>query len=97
MTTMNTMQDHSKLAQSASALGASLFGFGIGAKWGAGINGNILLIVLIIGAIIHVAGMYVMQMKNNNGKASGIARVLWISAWICLIAVIAIIVYSLLN
>lgn len=96
MTTMNTMQDHTRLAQSASALGAGILGFGLGAKWGEVVI-NYALAVIIAGAIIHVAGMYVMQLKNTSSNATGIAKVLWISAWICLIALIGIIIYSLVK
>ena len=85
-----------KLAQSASALGAGLLGFGIGSKWG-NIISSYALIVVIVGAIIHIWGMYVMQMKNQSRNTATIARILWISAWICLIAVIVIIVFLLLT
>ena len=81
-----------QLAQSASALGAGILGFGIGSKWGNVIS-NDALFVIIVGGIIHVFGMYVMQMKDTNGKPTGIAKALWISAWICLIALVAIIIY----
>ena len=86
----------SKLAQSASALGAGILGFGFGAKFG-NVIGNYFFLVIIVGAIIHVAGMYVMQMKNPGGKMHGAAKALWISAWICLIALTAIIVYLLIQ
>jgi hypothetical protein len=85
----------SRLAQSASALGAGLLGFGIGTKWG-NVVGNYALLIIIVGAVIHVFGMYVMQMKDTSGKAKGLAKVLWVSAWICLIALVAIIVYLLI-
>jgi NADH:ubiquinone oxidoreductase subunit 6 (subunit J) len=84
--------DHTRLAQSASALGAGLLGFGIGAKWGLAMNSTILLIVLIVGAVIHVAGMYVMQMKSTKRRGT-VARLLWMSAWICLLALIALFIY----
>jgi hypothetical protein len=81
----------SRLAQSASALGAALLGFGIGAKWGAVINSTILLVTLITGAFIHIAGMYVMQMKT--AQADTFAKALWITAWICLITLIGLFIY----
>lgn len=85
-------KDSKKLAQSASALGAGLLGFGIGAKWGAGISSIILTFALFIGGFIHIAGMYVVQIKNQN-KADAIAKILWISAWICLLALAGLFVY----
>ena len=85
-----------KLAQSASALGAGLLGFGLGAKWGDIIS-SYALIVVIVGSIFHIWGMYVMQMKNQSKNTATIARILWISAWICLIAVIVIIGFLLLT
>ena len=81
-----------QLAQSASALGAGLLGFGVGAKWGAAIGSIILLIILMVGAAIHVAGMYVMQMKEGK-KAGTMARLLWISAWLCLLALVGLLIY----
>ena len=85
-----------KLAQSASALGAGILGFGIGAKWG-NIISNYALIVVVVGAIFHIWGMYVMQMKNQSKNTATTAKILLISAWICLIAVIAIIGFLLLT
>ena len=87
-----TMDMHSKLAQSASALGAALLGFGIGAIWGTTLSDTLLIATLIIGAIIHVAGMYVTQIKNQD-KAGSVARILWISAWLCMISLVAIFIY----
>ena len=86
----------SKLAQSASALGAGILGFGIGAKWGLGI-GNYAFLIIIVGAVFHVYGMYVMQMKNQTARTQGVAKALWISAWICLIALAAIVIYMLVQ
>lgn len=83
-----------KLAQSASALGAALLGFGIGAKWGVNISSSFLTAIVIIGSIIHIGGMYVVQMKDFVQR-SRIAKLLWITAWICLIVLIGIILYSL--
>jgi len=54
-------------------------------------------VIIIIGAIIHIAGMYVMQMNDTTEKSTGIAKVLWISAWLCLIALIAVIIYLLIE
>ena len=87
-------QNNAKLAQSASALGAGLLGFGLGAKWGNIITDYALLII-IVGAVFHVWGMYIMQMKKIDGKISGAAKVLWISAWACLIILIVIMIYLL--
>jgi hypothetical protein len=84
-----------QLAQSASALGAGILGFGVGAKLGNVITSYALL-VIIIGAIIHVSGMYIMQMKDVSAKTTGVAKVLLISAWICLLALVAIIIYLLI-
>jgi hypothetical protein len=89
---MNENTNFIKLAQSASALGAGILGFGLGAKWGSVIM-DYAVVVIIAGAVLHVWGMYVMQMRKDNKKANTIARALWISAWICLIALIVIIIY----
>ena len=91
---METNSDTSKLAQSASALGAGILGFGLGAKWGLDIV-NYALLIIVIGGILHVSGMYVMQMKNKSYKTYGVAKVLWISAWICLVALVTIVIYLL--
>ena len=93
---MQSKQKTLQLAQSASALGAGMLGFGIGAKWGKVII-DYALVIIIIGAIIHIAGMYVMQMNDTTEKSTGIAKVLWISAWLCLIALIAVIIYLLIE
>ncbi|HUR31950.1 MAG TPA: hypothetical protein VMZ69_11005, partial [Saprospiraceae bacterium] len=61
---MENQNKYVRLAQSASALGAAILGFGIGAKWGVVINSAILIAIIIIGGIIHVGGMYVMQIKE---------------------------------
>ena len=74
------------------ALGAGLLGFGIGAIWGSALSNTVLIATLIIGAIIHVAGMYVLQIKNKV-QADSIAKILWVSAWICLLSLIAIFIY----
>ena len=93
---MQSKQKSLQLAQSASALGAGLLGFGIGAKWGNVIT-NYALLVIVTGAVIHVSGMYIMQMKDVTAKTTGMAKALWVSAWICLLALIAIIVYLLIE
>ena len=93
---MQTNQNSKQLAQSASALGAGILGFGLGAKWGLPVSHYAIWIILAV-AFFHIYGMYVMQMKDQGGKTQGIARVLWISAWICLIAVIVIILYLVLR
>ena len=92
MTSSNTT---GRLSQSASTLGAALLGFGIGAKWGTAINNTILIVVLIAGAFIHIAGMYVMQMKTK--QADTYAKVLWITAWVCLIALIGLFIYIAID
>ena len=90
----NSQPGYFKMAQSASALGAGILGFGLGAKWGLEIDRYAFLII-IIGAILHVYGMYIMQMKNNSDRAQGIAKILLISAWICLVVLAAIVIYLL--
>ena len=93
---MQSKQKSAQLAQSASALGAGLLGFGIGSKWGNVIT-NYALLVIIVGAFIHVFGMYIMQMKDVTAKTTGIAKALWISAWICLLALVVIVVYLFIE
>ena len=90
------LNNTTKLAQSASALGAGILGFGIGAKWGDIIS-TYAIIIILIGAIFHVWGMYMMQMKNQSKNTATIARMLWISAWICLITIVVIIGFLLLT
>ena len=93
---MQYQNQYTKLAQSASAIGAALLGFGIGAKWGGVLNSSLLITIIAIGGIIHVGGMYVMQMRTKD-KADPIARLLWITAWICLVAVVALYIYLALK
>jgi hypothetical protein len=93
---MKTKNQTTQLAQSASALGAAILGFGLGAKWGS-VLGNWAFGVVVFGAVLHVYGMYIMQMKNQTSRSTTIAKLLWASAWICLIALIGIIVYHLLR
>ncbi|NTS43112.1 MAG: hypothetical protein EOO06_08740 [Chitinophagaceae bacterium] len=90
---MHTRNESKKLAQSASALGAALLGFGLG----AGISNLLLLLLIIIGGIIHVAGMYVLQLKEGSAKTGSIAKMLWITAWICLLSLTALITYLLIK
>ena len=85
------------LAQSASALGAGILGFGIGALWGNIINSTILITMIVIGAFFHVYGMYIMQMKNAGKYAGTIAKTLWITAWICLLSIIILFIYLLIK
>lgn len=89
---MNSTSNANKLAQSASALGAGLLGFAIGAKWGADIGSIVLMVILVAGALIHVGGMYVMQMKDQR-QSGRIAKLLWITAWICLLALVGLFIY----
>lgn len=94
---MQTLNDSKKLAQSASALGAALLGFGLGAKFGANIGSLLLLLVIVIGGVIHVAGMYVLQMKDWSAKTGTIAKILWLTAWLCLLSLTALIIYLLIK
>jgi hypothetical protein len=85
-----------QLAQSASALGAGILGFGLGARWGALVS-NYFLIIIIMGGVIHIAGMYVLHLKTPGEKTKGIARLLWISAWLCLLLIIGLVSYLILQ
>ncbi|NCI47430.1 hypothetical protein [Sediminibacterium soli] len=91
---MQPKQTSHRLAQSASALGAGILGFGLGAKWGH-ILVNYALPVMITGALIHVLGMYLMQMKGVGAKSTRAAKILLVSAWICLLALVIIVTYLL--
>jgi NADH:ubiquinone oxidoreductase subunit 6 (subunit J) len=93
---VNDKPNNTRLAQSASALGAGILGFGLGTKYG-NIIADFAFIIIIVGAIFHVWGMYVMQMGTGNEKGNSTATVLWISAWVCLIVLIAVIVYLLIT
>ena len=77
---MNNSSDATRLAQSASALGAAILGFGLGAVFGDRM-GNFAWIIIVTGSIFHIAGMYVLQLRSKNNI--GVAKALWISAWIC--------------
>ncbi|TKK66315.1 hypothetical protein FC093_17165 [Ilyomonas limi] len=90
------MKDYIRLAQSASALGAGILGFGIGAKF-ANTIASYSSMVIVAGGILHFWGMYIMQMKEQSSRSLGIAKWLWISAWICLILLIVIIIYLQLS
>lgn len=93
---MENVKDSTRLAQSASALGAGILGFGLGAKWG----GKLLeyaVVIIIIGAILHIAGMYVMQLKNKPGQFSTIEKIVWLSAWVCLIAIVILFIFFALR
>ena len=92
----NTSVAHSRMAQSASALGAGILGFGLGAKLGLGFN-NYAFLIIIAGSIFHVYGMYLMQMKDTNARTHGIIKILWISAWICLLALVAVVIYLVIQ
>jgi hypothetical protein len=85
-----------RLAQSASAIGAAILGVGIGAEWGTPLK-SFAILILLIGAIIHTYGMYVTQMKNTTERTSVVAKILWISAWLCFVALIAMFVYLLFQ
>jgi hypothetical protein len=93
---MNENRNYIKIAQSASALGAGILGFGLGAKWGNVIT-DYAFVVLFTGAILHIWGMYVMQMRKDNKRTNTVAKALWISAWLCLIALIVIITYLMVG
>ena len=93
---MQSKQKTLQLAQSASALGAGILGIGLGAKWGHVIS-NYSLFVIFVGRLLHVFGMYITQLKNASPKETDIAKALWISAWVCLLALIAIVIYLLIE
>ena len=91
---MEFRTNQQQFAQSASALGAGILGFGLGAKWGS-IASDYALVIILIGAALHVSGMYLTQMKNTSSSTNKAARVLWYSAWVCLILLIGLLVYLL--
>ena len=94
---MITNNANLQLAQSASSLGAGFLGFGIGAMWGLGISNPILFAIMIVGGIIHIAGMYIVQMKNSPINAGRIAKTLWITAWICLLFIVGFVIYLMVK
>lgn len=91
---MDYRTNQQQFAQSASALGAGILGFGLGAKWGS-IVSDYALIIILAGAVLHVSGMYLTQMRNKSGATDNAAKVLWYSAWACLILLIGLVVYLL--
>lgn len=88
--------NYTKLAQSASAIGAAILGFGLGSKWGVVVS-DYANLILITGAIIHVWGMYILQMRTGNKKINAVSTALWISAWLCLIILVGIVLYLLIK
>jgi hypothetical protein len=93
---MNNPSNATRLAQSASALGAGILGFGLGAKWG-NIISSYAVIIIVAGAVFHIWGMYVIQMKNQSKSMEVTVRILWLSAWICLVALLGIVGYLLIT
>ena len=85
-----------QLAQSASAIGAAILGFGTGVQWGMPLK-SFAITILVIGAIIHTYGMYVTQIKNQTDRTNQLAKILWISAWLCLISLVAMFVFLLFQ
>ena len=90
-------KQNTRLVQSASALGAAILGFAIGGLWGGVMGRPILIIFAVLGAIIHTYGMYMMQMKavHKEGDVSG--KILWITAWICLLSLVALFTYLIIS
>lgn len=80
------------LAISASALGAGILGLGIGILWGNYISGYGITIA-ITGAIIHTVGMYILQLNKPEAHIRGYAKMLWFSAWLCLLLIILLFIY----
>jgi hypothetical protein len=93
---MTESKNYIRLAQSASALGAGILGFGLGAKWGD-LIADYAFIIIIAGAVFHVWGMYIMQMRKDSSKINTVAKVLWISAWLCLIALMAVVIFLIIR
>jgi NADH:ubiquinone oxidoreductase subunit 6 (subunit J) len=89
---MNNDTKSNRLAQSASSLGAGILGFGLGLKWGKNLSG-FALVIIIVGAIFHISGMYVIQLKNKPERFNTVAKILWVSAWVCLIVVVVLFIY----
>jgi hypothetical protein len=94
---MKNIVNPSKLAQAASALGAGILGFGIGAMWGYIIGSAILIIITVIGGFLHLFGMYIIQLKNAGKNTEGIAKALWITAWLCLLTIVVLFIYLLIS
>lgn len=61
---MNYTTNQQQFAQSASALGAGILGLGLGAKWGSILSAYALIIILV-GAVLHVSGMYLIRIKRH--------------------------------
>ncbi|QCR25336.1 hypothetical protein [Pontibacter sp. SGAir0037] len=93
---MQNRKDQQRFAQSASALGAGILGFGLGAKWGYIVN-DYVLVIMLVGAVLHASGMYVAQMRNTSSSTDKAARVLWYSAWACLVLLVGLVVYLLVD
>ena len=93
---MENLKQSITLAQSASALGAAILGFGLGAKWGY-ILSSYAIIVITTGAVLHIWGMYIIHMRNVKPDAGRMAKYLWIAAWVCLIALMIILAYLFIN
>lgn len=85
-----------QFAQSASALGAGILGLGLGAKWGS-IVSTYALIIILVGAVLHVSGMYLIRMKKTSGATDKAARILWYSAWACLILLAGLFIYLIFE
>jgi hypothetical protein len=92
---MQLQSNSVRLAQSASALGAGILGFGLGIKWGEIINPYAIM-VIVTGAVIHVWGMYIMQLKDSP-QANRVAKLLWLSAWTCLNLLVGLIIYFVIK
>ena len=91
---MDKKNENLKFAQSASALGAGVLGFGLGAKWGI-VATQYSIYIIVIGVILHSVGMYLTQMKSISDPANKMAKILWYSAWLCLILVAILMIYLL--
>ncbi|PTX13109.1 hypothetical protein C8N40_11331 [Pontibacter mucosus] len=92
---MQNREEKQLFAQSASALGAGILGFGIGAKWGY-IASDYAVFIILAGALLHLGGMYLTQMKNTASSSKAV-KVLWYSAWTCLVVLIGLIIYLLVE
>jgi hypothetical protein len=66
-----------RVAHSASAIGAGILGFGLGAFWGSALK-NYALWIILVGAVIHVSGMIIVQYTNKLEKNTLMAKALWI-------------------
>ncbi|MBB6609711.1 hypothetical protein H7F15_01555 [Pontibacter sp. Tf4] len=93
---MEDRTNQQQFAQSASALGAGILGFGLGAKWGS-IASDYALVIILVGAVLHVSGMYLTQMRNTSNTTSKAAKMLWFSAWVCFVVLVGLLVYLLIK